>query len=116
MKTTLTIEQSAKLIELCVPKKRASIAAPVPASYSTDEENELARVFDMGDLLSMFQKTIEAKNLRFGIEWDDYQKSWIVYCSWHDKYIKYSDYEMADALYEMLVHLIENNYVKPQEL
>lgn len=120
MRTTLTIEQSAKLIELGVPKERASkqVMQQETASNGRLLQCEFKDIFTIADLLSMFQKTIESedKTHEFNIGWDDFQKSWIVYWSLNDEYIKYSDYELIDALYRMLSHLIENNYIKPQEL
>lgn len=146
MKTTLTIEQSAKLIELGVPKERASKQVMRQATDSHGrplQDAELKKwskcqpfekqeamqnvgftkyefkdIFTISDLLSMLPPSFEEGDYicELSILWDEMDSTWKVhYSPWITEW-KYAEYELIDALYKTFIKLIEENYVKPQEL
>lgn len=102
MRTTLTVEQSAKLIELGVPKERASIAQSI---------------FTIADLLSMLPYTIEIDGEVYDLilSYSRFQY-WRAYYSLRMNVLYNVSKELIDALWDLLADLIENNYVNPQEL
>lgn len=120
MKTTLTIEESARLIELGVDPKLASKKEFVDIHPEVLKGNaEYARPwgwfprFTLADILSILPKEIEFINrddtgchFRLGIEWNVSLKEWAVGCGMYK-----SAPELIDALYQLLIWMLENNYV-----
>lgn len=108
MKTTLTIEQSAELIRLGVSPKK-SIFNTLQQVNPT-----LPPIFSIDDVFSMLPKEIKKP--------DGYTISLAV--TWYGDYwtVKYPGFlscmgkEFSDALFGMMVKLIDGKYVKPQEL
>ena len=106
MKTQLTEEQSQHLIDLGVPKEKASIKQDIygPA------------LFTLTDLLEILPKEIEyndslyflhIQRLRFGIysmKYENYSGEYLRSNFIHNK-------EFIDALYELTVWCIENKYI-----
>lgn len=121
MKTELTVEQSAKLIELGVDVKLASVKKFVPIHPEVLKGNaEYAKPwgwkpkFTLADILSILPKEIK-------IHRDGDNLSMIYHCSqWRVGYTNCAEYcnhtkvapELIDALYQLLIWTIENNYVK----
>lgn len=103
MKTQLTKEQSAHLINLGVPKEKAS-------EFDHDCRVD---VFSLTDLLEILPKEIEYQDLKYQIriEWDE---------EWYADYVEdgYSGVitakaeELIDALYELCVWCLESKYLK----
>lgn len=129
MRTTLTIEQSAKLIELGVPKERASsrVTRHATGVYSRPLQNamqnvgftkhEFDSVFTIADLLSMLPCTIEIDGEVYDLilSYSRFQY-WRAYYSLRMNVLYNAEKELIDALWGLLADLIEGNYVKPQDL
>lgn len=122
MKTTLTIEQSKKLIELGVDAKLASIKEFVPIHPEVLKGNaEYAKPwgwmpkFRLEDLLSILPKEIEVDKVTLSlvIEWQG--GKWYA-CYMGHGYMKADFYapELLDALYQLLIWVLENNYLNQQ--
>ena len=110
MKTELTIEESAKLIELDVDKKLASIKEFVPIHPEVLKGNaEYAKPwgwmpkFTLTDILSILPK--EIKDSVLGMEYDSEFKQW--WAGYNAVSLK-SAPELIDALYQLLIWTIEN--------
>ena len=122
MKAELTIEESAKLIELGVDEKFASrhtlrvdIPTDIPNLYRKGEDSK--SVFTLTDLLTILPKGIledEQKSdnhiyvCPLSIKWD------VKYQIWEVRY-DYLEYftgpELIDALYHLLIWTIDNRYI-----
>lgn len=111
MKTTLTIEQSAELIKLGVNANRAT-----EIKLYDDPVSEWTHrgLFTLSDLLSLLPVDIyyEHKTYELAIRF--------IFEKWHVEYsygnsdileIKQAN-ELIDALYEMVLWCLDNNYVK----
>lgn len=118
MKTQLTKEQSQHLIDLGVPKEKASIR-------HIELTLEEYQVFNLTDLLGILPKEIEYKeeifslmcpiDITYGIDTSEDPNVWVA---------SYDDYgetgfesqfchkELIDSLYELCVWTIENGYLK----
>lgn len=106
MKDRLTKEQSARLIELRVPKEMAT-------GYITElyhGETEYIDVFSLSDLLEILPKEIENKQC-ISIDWNFLTEKWGVDYEYIDNSY-HSAEELIEALYELLCWVIENNYLK----
>lgn len=113
MKTTLTIEQSARLIELGVDERKAS-----SIYYTIDPCDHKKRIrkyqFGLTDLLRILPKKIKSGSttfrLRMGVDVSD--NYWVKYVSdpWGaDPFESYQEEEdLIDAIYAMIVWLKEN--------
>lgn len=113
MKTTLTKEQSQHLIDLGVPKEKASDSwhfKPVDVYYP---------IFTLSDLLEILPPEIWnfdiEGNMQFSMVYEN--GKWNVsyteeYYERHKCCIGYSKEELVDALYELCVWTIENGYLK----
>lgn len=115
MKTKLTTEQSAHLIELGVPREKASLILPI-ASYEIEDilVTNGKPIFTLTNLLEILPKDIYTdRDYPFRIE------SWFVECAvvWDIQYVGIAESfiqnkELIDALYELVVWCIENGHLK----
>ncbi|WP_305156220.1 hypothetical protein [uncultured Muribaculum sp.] len=121
MKTQLTAEESAKLIELGVSPERASERTfdlkDVNNLSKPLERRELLPIFTLADILDILPKEIRHNGCtyklnidyppigmvaaRYNTEWDDL-----------DSIKGYMCEELIDALYSLLVWCLEKGYVK----
>ena len=124
MKITLSIEESACLIELGVDAKLASLKEFVDIHPEVLKGNaEYAKPwgwfpkFSLSDLLSILPKKIR-------IHRDGDNLSMIYHCSqWRVGYTNCAEYcnhtkvapELIDALYQLLIWAIDHNYVKTEK-
>lgn len=119
MKTELTIEQSAKLIELGVSKWKSSKQMYQQTESSNRlPQYELKDIFTIADLLSMLPTSFKEKDYicELSILWDDRYSMWRVnYSPWISDF-ECREYELIDALYKTLIKLIEDNYINIKEL
>lgn len=104
MKTRLTKEQSKHLIDLGVPEEMAS---EVENGGAGNEVDKYIYTFTLTDLLEMLPKEIEHHSC-ISIDWNFITEKWDVdydctQGSWH------GSEELIDALYELTVHLLNNN-------
>lgn len=118
MKTELTIEQSAKLIELGVSAEKAS------ASAIHDEpcHRVYMPVFTLSDLLSILPKKIEARilNVRRTVQLEArwYGDCWLVrYSDLHNDIVDDQTEpifvpELIDGLYKLILWCIEENHIE----
>ena len=132
MKTTLTVEESARLIELGVDPKMASttcINFNGTYAYVSGEESGTVRdcvssryyteerpCFSIADLLSILPKEIEYNNARISLQMYQHLAGY-----WIASYVKYSgnelihqkplcaEKELIDALNSLLIWVLENN-------
>ena len=126
MKTNLTPEQSQRLIELGVTPSNASEVHP----YSDDVSQWTNRgdpIFTLFDILSLLPKEIDGYPLlifskRFFEETDKVDEGWTVLytnndltAAFGDKGI-YSTPELIDALFELLVWVLQNHPDKIKRL
>ncbi|MDE6534558.1 MAG: hypothetical protein K2K82_00950 [Muribaculaceae bacterium] len=112
MKTELTIEESTKLIELGVDPKMASGESLVGGA-----------LFTLTDLLSILPKEIDGHHLNTDaikegynvgyVLWDD-DENWEAVIS-HFLSDGFFAPELIDALYQLLIYTITNNYVKTEK-
>lgn len=134
MKTELTVEQSAKLIELGVD---ASLASKCRVQHEADFEVEYRIVpqdefcyemaslnpqpiFDLSDILSILPKEIKGYQLHIDATIKGYNAAY--YVIYDDEIIDiceidngdggFSAPELIDSLYQLLIWTIENDYVK----
>ncbi|MBD5421496.1 MAG: hypothetical protein HDR38_08175 [Treponema sp.] len=117
MKTILTPEESRRLIDLGVDTKLASkrtlgvqIPTGIPNVYHKKEGGD--PIFTLADLLSILPKEIKGYHLEMGTNDDE----------WYAEYdsVRLKDSytfapELIDALYQLLIWVIENGYVKPSK-
>ena len=121
MKTTLTVEESARLIELGVDAKLASYE-----QYKDTGRNrcgieltpELRPVFTLTDILSILPKDIDGndgKHFPLAFNWD------IILCRWNAHYTCATPLnigaapELIDALNQLLIWIIEQGHLKTEE-
>ena len=123
MKTTLTIEESAKLIELGVDAKLASeeVATTI---YEQEYNDPRHPIFTLTDILSILPKEITTSETIIGddftsalyIEWDCILKKWN--CGYYmlprpvDVGVAP---ELIDALYQLLIWVIENGHLNKEK-
>lgn len=123
MKTRLTAEESAKLIELGVSPERASARTfdlkDVNNLGKPLERRELSPVFTLADILDILPKGICHEGLWIKLRittWIDepwfagYQNQVGVYVTPNEA--PFSAPELIDALYSLLVWCLEKEYVK----
>lgn len=110
MKTELTTKQSQHLIELGVPKEKASdkwYFAAVDCYYP---------IFNLTDLLEILPKELEEDEITYRFRMEDYFGGWLV--GHYNKGIPYyldkvfTAEELIDALYELVIWCIENGHLK----
>ena len=110
MKTQLTAEQSAKLIELGVSPERAS-ESESSVAYGNGARGIMKvpemPIFTLGDILDILPKENDGSNL--GMEYDCELKQWWV---GYNARLLESAPELIDALYSLLVWCLEKGYVK----
>ena len=132
MKTTLTVEESARLIELGVDPKMASttcINFNGTYAYVSGEESETVRdcvngqyyteecsCFTLADILSILPKEIKVDkvNLSLVMEWQC--DKWYV-CYMGPGYMKayQAAPELIDALYSLFIWCLEQKIIKLKE-
>lgn len=106
MKTELTKEQSQHLIDLGIPKEKASgkISYGFAGSYP---------IFELDDFLNgeILPKKIEINEIDWGLffAWDYTRKVYLV--GYNNRNSFYSK-ELIDALYELTIWSIENKHLK----
>lgn len=100
MKTKLTLEQSARLIELGVPQSNAS-------GIETYRPCEGRPIFTLADMLELLPKTL---NDECCLNIYTYGHDWIAYYGGHKT--KRAP-ELIDALNELLVWCIDNKHIEP---
>ncbi len=109
MKTTLTIEQSQRLIELGISIDKASDSA----IYDEPCHRAYMPIFTLTDLLGILPKkiTIDGVSLSLKMEWcykQQWSASYIIgryFCE------PFCHAELIDALYSLLIWLIENKHI-----
>ena len=109
MKTELTIEESAKLIELGVDKNLASRDMILFNRVSDKYENH--HIFTLTDILAILPKMLidkYGKNNPLGMEFDDDYMAWTAYYL-GGGYVE-TQTELIDALFHLLCWVIENRY------
>lgn len=108
MKTRLTIEESAQLIELGIDQKMASEWEIVDTTDENDPNSfldyEEYPIFSLTNLLSILPKEIEDSVL--GMEYDSEFKQW--WAGYNAVSLK-SAPELIDALNSLLIWVLENN-------
>ena len=116
MKTQLTAEESAKLLELGVSFERASGRTFDPKDVNNlgkpIERRELFHVFKLADLIDILPKKIEIdkkKSINLVFYWNN-GKFWGAYYD-NGSELKTAP-ELIDALYSLLVWCLEKGYVK----
>lgn len=119
MKTTLTKEQSQHLIDLGIPKAKASDIEEYsdPISQWTHRGAPIFKLEDFlnGEILPKEIMLDKEHGLDFG--WDFYANKWVAqYCDedylcLYEKAQYYAE-ELIDALYELTVWCIKNKYLK----
>ena len=102
MKRNLTKEQSAQLIELGVPREKASAIEQIP-DYDYP-------IFTVADLLEILPKEIKGCGVRNVI----FYPTWRVEMAFYDRtgMIPCKSKELIDALYKLLCWVIEYGYLK----
>lgn len=117
MKTTLTVEESQRLIELGVDPKLASYKESNFYNGISNEELKVYHLFTLMDLLSILPKEIK-------IHRDGDNLSMIYHCGkWRVGYTNCAEYcnhtkvapELIDALNQLLIWCLENKIIKLKE-
>lgn len=126
MKTKLTLEESARLIELGIDLKMASEREFVDKTEINSNQfleiEEYPR-FTLADIISILPTEIIADTIMgedfpcaLTIRWDENRKVW--HCAYeclpHPLNVGIST-ELIDALYQLLIWVIESGYVKPNK-
>ena len=117
MKTTLTIEESARLIELGVDAKLASHKESNFYNGITSDEFKVYYLFTLTDLFSILPKEIEIEGEKedLNIVMDNYG-ALVGYPKFHEKHgCAFVAPELIDALYQLLIWAIDHNYVKTEK-
>lgn len=127
MKTKLTLEESARLIELGIDLKMASECVSAMKVYASGRGiirlPESNPIFTLPDLLSILPKEIDYNGLTYELN------LWVYKATWYIEYVVETEFnqwdalntdnfdspELIDALYQLLIWAIENNYVKPNK-
>ena len=126
MKTALTAEESAKLIELGIDPKLASKCrvqheADDKVEYRIVPHDEFcyemaslnpSPIFDLSDLLSILPRKLidkRGENILLGMEFDDDYMAWTAY------YLGSGNIEtrieLIDALYQLVQWVVEHDYI-----
>lgn len=115
MKTTLTIEQSQRLIELGVDTNKASKA--VSTTINEEEYNDPKHyIFTLTDLLSILPKEIKhgTTTYHLNIDYPPIEQVAARYITEDDDLDSLCGMmcdELIDALYELTIWLIENEFI-----
>ena len=125
MKTTLTIEEAARLIELGVDAKLASkcdSAMKVCASgRGIIRLSESRPIFTLTDLLSILPKEIGYNDLTYGFNmWVENATYFVEYCAENGIYDYLIDSnisapELIDVLNQLLIWCLENGHLKTEK-
>lgn len=122
MKDKLTIEESAKLIELGVDAKLASKESAVWGKFKSHKRP----IFTLTDILSILPKEIDGNILvinatGFNIESEEYEEGWCVFyvnsnfdVAYGEKSI-FSAPELIDALNQLLKWVLSNGHYKKKQ-
>ena len=127
MKTTLTIEQSQKLIELGVDAKLASEREFVDKTERDSNqflEIEEYPLFSLTDLLSILAKEIDYNGLTYGLN------MWVNKAVWYLEYVaevkfnqwdalntdNFESSELIDSLYQLAIYCLENGHLKTEKI
>lgn len=108
MKTTLDKIQSQHLIDLGVPREKASLQEAIWGKYGFPANFlEYAPIFTLADILSILPKEISNRcDLR--MTYSSLANRWFVtYDYYQDRIAE----ELIDALYDLLCWVIENGYL-----
>ena len=116
MKSLLTAEESAKLIELGVSPERASKRTPDYTDINNTgkplERRELLPIFTLADILDILPKEIEDYHLSIESFKETHYTTYIR-DNYDDYLIPHKDApELIDALYLLLVWCLKKGYVK----
>ena len=123
MKTRLTAEESAKLIELGVSPERASERTPdytdINNTGSPLERRELLPIFTLADILDIMPKEIDVNGTSARLQMYNHPAEyWIAsYVTYDGGTLTYqnpcsAEKELIDALYSLLLWCLEKGYVK----
>ncbi|MDE7402772.1 MAG: hypothetical protein K2M87_05110 [Muribaculaceae bacterium] len=107
MKTTLTIEESARLISLGVNPKMAS-----------EETFILDKVFTLTDILSILPKEIDGYHLSIEATSQGYEVSYMLWDCGDEAYHFMGATErpeLIDALNQLAIYCLENNHIKTEK-
>lgn len=121
MKTELTIEESARLIELGVDAKLASHDKVV---FDKNDKPYSHPIYDLTDILSILPKEITTSETimgddftsDIGINWYSNVRLWK--CGYTCLPLPYNvgiAPELIDALYQLLIWCLENGYLKTEK-
>ena len=131
MKTKLTIEESARLIELGVDAKLASKCqvqheADFEVEYRIVPHDEFCYemaslnpqpIFDLSDLLSILPKEIKQEDrhpMTVVYYWNSTKKEWIAYYDYVENTIMASASELIDSLNQLAIWCLENGHLKTE--
>ncbi len=123
MKTQLTVEESAHLIELGVDAKLAS-KHTLGVQTPTDIPNVYHKVgggepiFSLSDLLSILPKEIDDYHLSIEVSNKGYDVDYELWDSIEDRtFFMGSSFapELIDALYQLLIWCLENGHLKNEK-
>lgn len=120
MKTALTIEESARLIELGVDPTLASkeVATTI---YEREYNDPRHPIFTLSDILSILPKEIAYDGLTYGLNiWVENATYFVEYCVENGvyDYLINSDIsatELIDAFYHLLIWYLENGHLKTEK-
>ena len=109
MKTQLTAEESAKLIELGVSPERASERTPDYTDINNTgkplERRELLPIFTLADILDMLPREVKCEDLEIGFCGEDW-------CAGYGEITFFHAPELIDALYLLLGWCLVRGHVK----
>lgn len=114
MKTELTIEESARLIELGVEPK---LASEDKITYDKNDKPYLHPVFGLIDLLSILPKEIilNGKSENLNMVMDNYG-ALVGYPIFHETHgAAFVNTELIDSLYHLLIWAIEQGHLKTEK-
>lgn len=112
MKTTLTIEESARLIELGVDPKLASkeVATTI---YEQEYNDPRHPIFTLTDILAILPKEVRYNGVLESLTiFIDNNTSVATYPFYNSNDAHFISSELIDALYQLLIWAVENGYVK----
>ena len=121
MKTTLTVEESARLIELGVDPKMASECVSTTKVCASGRGiirlPEVKPIFNLADILSILTKEINHHHLNIEASEQGYE---VCYMLWDNEDEAYhfmgatESPELIDTLYSLLIWAIENKHYNPK--
>lgn len=111
MKTELTKEESARLIELGISPKWASQEL-IENIYQKEYSEPRLKVFTLADILSIIPKEFKVNTNIAVLVISTHHGIWTVgYEDNLGNYINYINQELIDSLYQLLIWAIEHKYV-----